>query len=56
MIKFKKLGPEVAERLHHLPQIFSEYAEVVVVHLFGSFAKEDGCWILVFFTTYPHHN
>lgn len=41
MIKFKKLRPEVAERLHRLPQIFSEHAEVVVVYLFGSFAKGE---------------
>ena len=41
MIKFKKLGPEVVERLHRLPRIFSEYSEVVVVYLFGSFAKGE---------------
>lgn len=41
MIRFKKLGPEVAERLHRLPQVFSEHPEVVIAYLFGSFAKGE---------------
>jgi len=39
MIKFKKFGAEVVERLDRLPQIFSEYPEVVAAYFFGSFAK-----------------
>lgn len=41
MIKFKKLSSEVTERLKRLPEVFSEHAEVVVVYLFGSFAKNE---------------
>lgn len=31
----------MAERLRHLPQIFSEYPEVMIVYLFGSFARGE---------------
>lgn len=41
MIKFKRLEPEIGERLRRFPLIFSEYSEVVVVYLFGSFAKGE---------------
>lgn len=41
MIKFKKLGAEVAERLDHLPQVFSQHPEVVAAYLFGGFAKGE---------------
>lgn len=41
MIKFKKMGPEVVVRLPRLPRLFAEYPEVIVVYLFGSYAKGD---------------
>lgn len=41
MIKFKKIGPEVRARLSSLPRMFSRYPAVIVVYLFGSYAKGD---------------
>lgn len=41
MIKFKKVGAEVVERLSSLPCVLSRYPEVVIAYLFGSFAKGE---------------